>query len=372
MKYFLAIETSCDETSLALFRKTDSKDQNFLEYLNSYEVISSVIASQAKYFAEYGGVIPEISARHHAEQIFELFDLILTQAESKLSQNKQDILKSITTIFVTTEPGLVSALRVGQEFGKVIQHHIRRIGGDVVLTPINHLRGHIVSAFYQTQERSQDSEVFPHLHLLVSGGNTQLLLMKSPSEASIVAQTLDDAAGECLDKIGRMVGLSYPAGATIGAIVGTNYSNLIQLPVSMKAGDKLDFSYSGIKTAVRYYIRDHANFGLKYEQSLADSEIEELKTSDTTLSPKLTAIKKILTSTQAVVIEQLIMQTKKAISQYKPRSIGLSGGVSASKLLREKYVNLHDNFFLAPMPLTGDNAVMIGLAGVAAKYNKQI
>jgi N6-L-threonylcarbamoyladenine synthase len=369
MSYLLSIETSCDETSLALLTKEPSRDHNFLEYLNSHRVVSSVIASQAKYFAQYGGVIPEISARHHAEQIFELFDLILTEAAAKESIPTTQILSLISDIYVTTEPGLVSALRVGQEFAKVIKHHINTQGGQARLHPINHLHGHIISSFFGTEERWGDTDMFPHLHLLVSGGNTQLLLMTSPTEMQIVGQTLDDAAGECLDKIGRMVGLTYPAGATIGKIVGDRTDNPINLSLGMKNSPGFNFSYSGLKTAVRYYIRDHAESGIVYEQRLDQLEVDQLITG-IELTPKLLAVRDILISVQTVVIEQLVRQTKKALREYRPKSLGLSGGVSASSELRKQVERLHDNFFLAPMALTGDNAVMIALAGVAAKYSQ--
>jgi N6-L-threonylcarbamoyladenine synthase len=363
--YILAIETSCDETSIALLKKSESKDQNFLEYLNSYKVVSSIIASQAHHM--YGGVIPEISARHHAEQIFELFDLVIQKAMTEEQITKNELLKSILQIAVTTEPGLVSALRVGQEFAKVIAYHIAKLGGIVSVHPTNHLRGHIISCFFENSERWNDAELFPHLHLLVSGGNTQLLLLTSPTEFTIVGQKIDDAAGECLDKIGRMVGLNYPAGATIGAIAKDNLENRINLPFGLKGRDGFNFSYSGLKTAVRYYIRDHAESGIVYEQPLTQAELEQLKIG-TELSQKLRAIQDILVSTQTVVIEQLIRQTRRAIKETKPKSIGLSGGVSASRPLRTQFTTLHEQYFVAPLPLTGDNAIMIGLAHLASQY----
>ena len=365
--YILAIETSCDETSIAILKKNESKDNNFLEYINSYEVISSIVASQAHHM--YGGVIPEISARHHAEQIFELFDLVLQKAVTSETVSKNELLKEISEIAVTTEPGLISALRVGQEFAKVVAHHITLLGGNISVNPTNHLLGHCISCFFEKNERWSDTELFPHLHLLVSGGNTQLLLFTTPTFFTIVGQKIDDAAGECLDKIGRMVGLNYPAGATMGIIAQNRIENRIGLPLGLKGSKQFNFSYSGLKTAVRYYIRDHAESQIVYEQKLSESELEELKKGEN-LSTKLQAIQDIVVSTQTVIVEQLIRQTKRAIREYLPKSIGLSGGVSASKPLREQFVTLHDQYFIAPLPLTGDNAIMIGLAHAAKKYNQ--
>lgn len=368
MNYILSIESSCDETSLALLKKNPNhKEKNFLDFLNSHEVVSSIIASQAAFFAQYGGVIPEISARQHAEQIFSLFQLILNEASTKESLESNQLLANISEIYITTEPGLVSALKVGYEFGKVIASQVKKLGGNVKVIPINHLKGHIISSFYQTEERWGDDEIFPHLHLLVSGGNTQLLLMKSPSDITIVGQTLDDAAGECLDKIGRMVGLDYPAGAVIGSIVGERSENPLRLPVGMKGKEGFDFSYSGMKTAVKYYIRDHAESGVVYEEKLTGSEVDHLRTG-LNLTPKLKTIDNILVSTQTAVLEQLILQTKKTIKETQPRSLGLSGGVSASKQLRKLFNTLHPNCFFAPISLTGDNAIMIALAGVSQNY----
>lgn len=366
-KLFIAIETSCDETSLAI-GSIPTSGKNFLHYINSTQIYSSIIASQAKHFAQYGGVIPEISARHHAEQIFELLDLIVAEASKKTLLDKTELLKRVSDIYVTTQPGLASALRVGAEFAKVLAFIIQRITGQAIpVTPINHLHGHIISAFFENPESQSDQDIFPHLHLLVSGGNTQLLYMKNPHDFSVISQTLDDAAGECLDKIGRMVGLTYPAGATISQIVGADFSNPIQLPIGMKGKDSINFSYSGLKTAVRYFIHNNQNNDLVYEQLLTDSEIEELKKGNN-LNKKLSLIKDILTSTQTVVISQLIQQTKKALKNHHVQSLGLSGGVSANTLLRKYISNLHPNFFIAPLKLTGDNAVMIGLAGISQNY----
>ena len=365
--YYIAVETSCDETSLAILKKTTSKEKNFLTYLNSHVVVSSIIASQAKIFAQYGGVIPEISARHHAEQIFDLFDLVLQETLNKEELSLDTFWKSVDTIFVTTTPGLQSALRVGIEFAKSLCFIIESEGGKAAAEAVNHLHGHTISAFYGTTEQYPDTELFPHLHLLVSGGNTQTLWLENPTTVTIMGQTLDDAAGECLDKIGRMVGLTYPAGATIAKIVGNATENPIGLTVSMKKSESCDFSYSGLKTAVRYYIQKNNQLGITYEQKLTDSELIELMSGNVTTS-KLIAIKSILTSAHTVVIEQLIQQFKKAMRTSKPASIGLSGGVSANTLLRSKLSYLHAQFFLAPISLSGDNAVMIGLAGVADRY----
>lgn len=366
--FVLAIETSCDETSLAILEQQSSLSDSFYDQVNSWKVVSSIISSQADQFANYGGVIPEISARNHAEQIFELFELVIAEVGSKTRFAREDILSKMTAIAVTTKPGLASALKVGVEFAKVIKYFLENLYHKKVdLRLVNHLHGHVISAFYQQLlNDTSDTDIFPHLHLLVSGGNTQIILIESPQDflhMKIVGQTLDDAAGECIDKMGRMLGVDYPAGPKIGKIVGTAYLNPLDLPVSMIRSESPDFSYSGLKTAMRYKIQAQKIPGLKYEQRLSTGELETLYRGQN-LNPKLQFTRDALESAQTVVVRQLINQFKKAIKKYNPKSIGLSGGVSANLLLRQEFSNLHTNVLIAPRELTGDNAIMIGLAGM--------
>jgi N6-L-threonylcarbamoyladenine synthase len=217
-----------------------------------------------------------------------------------------------------------------------------------------------------------NSEIFPHLHLLVSGGNSQILYLNNDfNSCQIIGQTLDDAAGECFDKIGRMLGLKYPAGVYLSKIAEIEDVNLLDFPVGMEKSTDLNLSYSGLKTFVRYLIQKN-DLGFKFEESLSDIELEQLmklSIADLT-SEKLKNIKKICISTQHVIIKQLDNKIKLAIKKYPSSSLGLSGGVSANLLLRKhmseialKYTK--KDLFLPHMSLTGDNAVMIGLAGIA-------
>ena len=230
--------------------------------------------------------------------------------------------------------------------------------------------------------------VFPNLHLLVSGGNSQLILLQNPFELKIIGQTLDDAAGECFDKTARMFGLSYPGGVSLAKIAGLDDSNYLNFPVSMKNNPELNFSFSGLKTAVRYFVQK--NELLNYEEKLSEIELQELLNGDLkTLTtpkpsvsplqkgylqpkPKLILIKKLCISIQTVIVEQLIIKVKKAIKEHKPNSIGISGGVSANRLLRQKIQEIADgkSIFIPDLTLTGDNAVMIGLAGAVITKNQ--
>jgi N6-L-threonylcarbamoyladenine synthase len=392
---YLAIESSCDETSLALLSGNPKKGVSFFEYLNSFEIVSSVVSSQIKTHAKYGGVVPEIGARLHANQIHFLFQMLLqnlgsntplitTDSFEKIVQEPfkislyRDVLFSIDEIFVTTEPGLTSALKVGMEFAKTLQYFIEQAGGNQIkITQINHLNGHVYSSFFQKDKQNQplslltsagDTHIFPHLHLLVSGGNSQFILMKSANDLEILGQTLDDAAGECFDKIGRMLGFPYPAGVCVARTAGIVDKNIHSLPIGMKHNQTIAVSFSGLKTAFRLRLE---KLGFEVEKPLSQVE-RELLVSETieNLFPRLKFIKEFTISAQSVVVAQLINKLKIAIKDHQPHSLGVSGGVSANLLLRKRIGELGvKSVFIPSLFLTGDNAVMIGLAGIAKKYS---
>jgi N6-L-threonylcarbamoyladenine synthase len=383
-QYFLGIETSCDETSLTLMRQKNQAE-GFVAYLNSFEVVSSVVSSQIDVHQEFGGVVPEVGARQHAQYIHLLFKLLLTkvnlgvqptlQSGELLPQNisiedYSEILQHITTIFVTTTPGLASALKVGKEFAKTVQYYLHKnFGNTVELVNIDHLHGHMMSCFYEGQVL-MDNEVFPHLHLLVSGGNTQLILASSPSNWEIIGATLDDAAGESFDKTGRLLGLPYPAGVTISKIAGKEHANIHNLPRGMLKSNDCNFSYSGLKTAVMNYL-DKQNFD--QEKRLDNTQIELLISTklQELEDPNLRFIKEMCISIQYVIVEQLIRKLKLAQNKHSEASIGLSGGVSANPLLRQEVSKLSNTVYIPPLYLTGDNAIMITLSGLAMAYQQK-
>jgi N6-L-threonylcarbamoyladenine synthase len=392
----LSIESSCDETSLAILENTSDESDSFVQNLNNWRVLSSVVSSQVKTHAKYGGVVPEIGARMHASQIHFLFEFLLKNLSSPEpivtvspedftafsfnTKDYQNIYSQIEMIFVTTEPGLTSALKVGMEFAKTLTFFIEKTQSKKVpIIPINHLNGHVYSSFYHREthfnsvnnsiEMMQDSAVFPHLHLLVSGGNTQFLVLKNPYETEIIGQTLDDAAGECLDKIGRMLGFGYPGGVGIAKTAGIVEENFMNLPIGMKQSKEIAVSYSGLKTACRLRLEQ---MGFVLEKPLSMEELQFLYSGNVGDSKKLQMIQQFAISAQHVVVEQLIQKTKKAISQIHPVSLGLSGGVSANQLLRKRFREQGiEHVFIPQMFLTGDNAIMIGLAGIADKIARK-
>jgi N6-L-threonylcarbamoyladenine synthase len=369
----LAIESSCDETSLAIVQyPLNLEVLPFYSQVNSIQILSSIISSQIKLHANFGGVVPELGAREHAEQIHSLFQTVLQ--ESKID------LKDLTHILVTTSPGLMSALRVGLEFARSVQYFLQKeYSHEVSIITVNHLQGHVASCFFDPNsnfsfsDKFTDKDIFPHLHLLVSGGNTQLRLLHSWSDWSIVGQTLDDAAGEAFDKAGRMMGIKYPAGATVDKIAGLEACNNLDLPVSMiKSGD-CNFSFSGLKTAVRYKIQKANIEDLVLEQHLTQDELEQLVQIDTAkLNPKLAFTKNLCQSVQTVILKQIENKLKLAIKTYNPASIGLSGGVSASPRLRQLISTLANCIpvFIPDRSLSGDNAIMIALAGVIGNIDQ--
>jgi len=372
--YYLAIETSCDETSLAILQpQENAKPQSYYEFVNSFEVLASIVSSQIEVHKEYGGVVPEIGARLHSEQIHVIFEELLERLYPKESLDDQlkKFANNVGTIFVTDKPGLKSALRVGVEFAKSLKFFLEtKFKTRIKVQGVDHLHGHLSSCFWGGEHNlTSDALIFPHLHLIVSGGNSQILLLENSQKWSLVGATLDDAAGESLDKIGRMLGLPYPGGVWISRIAGLVDENPQNLPVGMK-NDKLAYSFSGLKTSVRTFLENQTVDGFLIEKKLTQNELEILLEGKE-LNPKLRLIQRMCVSSQSVITSQLINKLRLAITKYNPKTLGISGGVSANPLLRKKVQSLGiATTLIPPLELTGDNAVMIALAGLTKNAQK--
>jgi N6-L-threonylcarbamoyladenine synthase len=382
----LGIETSCDETSFALLEGYPDTSKPFVDYLNSFKVVSSIVSSQIEKHIQYGGIVPEVGARLHAQQIHYLFYCLLKNYSSEninvdigvlneIQENFSfsdftDILCQIDIIYVTTHPGLASALRVGYEFAKTLRYFLsQKTHKAIEIVKVNHLYGHIFSCFYQHNNKLESqTNTFPHLHLIVSGGNSQLLLLNSPKQIEIIGQTLDDAAGECMDKIGRMLGFPYPGGLNLAKVAQLHQGNTMKFPVSMIHNPSLNYSFSGLKTSVRLFLESQSPNDFDIEKLLSPQEIESLKTDkNIDHNVKLSFIKKVAISVQDVVVSQLVNKLMKAVEIYDPKTLGISGGVSANLLLRQKVIeSCKIDTYIPPLYLTGDNAVMIALAGIAS------
>jgi N6-L-threonylcarbamoyladenine synthase len=325
----LGLETSCDETSVAIVSS---------DGLRSFVVEKSLIASQAAKHAEYGGVVPEVAARCHVNVVFPLLEA------AGVSHDGADI----DAIAVTAGPGLVPALRIGVEAAKTLAFAWKK-----PLVAVNHMEGHIASAFIAAVETPPE---FPAVCLLVSGGHTELLLMKNFCEYELLGRTRDDAAGEAFDKVAKLLDLPYPGGPQISKHALEGKRGAIDFPRPMLDSKDFDFSFSGLKTAVAVYLKTHP-------ESLSPNP-----------SPNVGGgIEDVCASFEQAVVDVLVEKTIKAVAKTNAKSVIVSGGVSANLLLREEMKNK-----LSPLPVffpslefTGDNAAMIAAAGAWRAERKE-
>ncbi len=323
----LAIDTSADETSVAV---TEGR-----------RVLSNVIYSQALLHKKWGGIYPALAKRAHEERI----DSVI-QAVSKKLVHPMGVLASIDTVAVTNGPGLAVALEVGIGKAKELAQKYKK-----KLIAVNHLEGHIYSSFVQNSQGNPKKEFeFPYLALVISGGHTEIVLFKNHVTYQVLGETIDDAAGEALDKAAKLLGLGYPGGPVIERLSkeAGNF-DFYHFPRPMLKSKDLNFSFSGLKTAFYYFIKD-----LKSEE-------------------KNKKIKELVSSFQEAVFATIIFKTEKAIKQTGINKLVVGGGVIANLYLRKKFRALAkkykgDVYFPPYQYLTGDNAAMIG---VAAYYKAQ-
>ncbi len=305
----LGIETSCDDTSAAVYTKERG-------------LIASVISSQLEH-VEYGGVVPELASRAHLSLIIPVIHEALSQADMTL--------KDIEGIAVTAGPGLTGSLLVGVSVGKALS-----LARNIPFIGVHHIEGHIQATFLEAP-----FPPYPSLALVVSGGHTELALMLRPLEYEILGATRDDAAGEAFDKIAKLFGLGYPGGPAIQIAAQGGNDAFVEFPVS-KVPD-YEFSFSGLKTAVLVYANEHG----------PDFVRENLT--------------HILASFQRAIVEALVGKTLKALSEHGIRSLLIVGGVAANQALRERFVResarLGFQLFIPPLIYCTDNAAMIARAG---------
>lgn len=311
----LGIESSCDDTSAAVLRGTT--------------LLSSVIASQAVH-ERYGGVIPELASRAHQQNIVPVVDAALRDAG--VTADKVD------AIAFTRGPGLLGSLMVGTSFAKGLA-----IANNIPLVEVNHLYGHILSPFVVTSEEHREPE-FPFLCLLVSGGHTQIVKVNSPFDMEIVGSTIDDAAGEALDKCAKVMGLPYPGGPVIDALAKEGDAAAFKF-AKPRIGE-FDFSFSGLKTSFLYTLRDAVAENPNF--------VEERKAD-------------LCASILHTVVDILVERLVKAAKHYKIKDITIGGGVAANSLLRERIAAEGEKrgwrTFIPERRFTTDNAAMIAVAG---------
>jgi N6-L-threonylcarbamoyladenine synthase len=331
MKTFriLGLETSCDETSVALL------DVDARPKVPRVRIVKHAVSSQIDIHANYGGVVPEVAARTHVPEMVSLLT-------SQLSKSKP--LGGFDVIAVTKGPGLATALRVGVNAGQVLAW----LSGKPMIG-VNHLEGHLASAWLLPGNRKR--WVFPCLALLVSGGHTELVLMKDFCRYKVIGSTRDDAAGEAFDKTAKLLGLGYPGGPAISRHAERGNADAFEIPRPMLHDPSLEMSFSGLKTAVRRIVEEE-------HKKLKGKRLDDL-----------------CASVETGIVDVLVAKTMKAIKMHPVRSFVLVGGVSANKRLRtelEMMIPYHfPNVAMleTPVKFSTDNAAMIAAAG-AWRYLK--
>jgi N6-L-threonylcarbamoyladenine synthase len=334
----LGIETSCDETAAAVVRGQRGR----------VEILSNAVASQIDIHKKYGGVVPEVAAREHVLNILPVIKEALTGAGIKLNQAP----KKLKAIAVTIGPGLITSLQVGVETAKALAYVWR-----LPVVGLNHIEAHIYANFIYDSKQNSKQIKFPAVILTVSGGHTILVLMRGHGRYKIIGQTRDDAAGEAFDKAAKLLGLGYPGGPAIAtaaeeiniqsrtsrAVRGKYPISNIQFPRPMLNSQNFDFSFSGLKTALRYALAKDKNWRDKISTYAAEF--------------------------QEAVVDVLVAKTIRAAKIYQAKTIMLAGGVSANQCLREKMTQtiktkLPNIYFSLPdLDYTTDNAAMVATAG---------
>lgn len=368
----LAIETSCDESSFAIL------DVHHSDIETRYNVLSHTIHSQIDVHQEFGGVFPALAKREHQKNLIPLFIKtlkdadMLTEERRVISEKEKNIIEtglthereliplytmflenytlpSFDAITVTTGPGLEPALWVGVNFAKVLARLT-----NTPLVPVNHMEGHILSVITEGQKEFTLPKIpFPALALLISGGHTELVLMRGWGQYEILGKTLDDAVGEAFDKVARLLNLPYPGGPEVSKKAAIarekNIASEITLPRPMMHTKNYDFSFSGLKTAVLYSVKD---------KNLTEDQVLDL-----------------CREFEQAVTDVLIHKTKNALQEYGIETLIIGGGVSANTHIRESFKTLCSNasiqLHVPSKDVTGDNALMIGIVGALTHIENQ-
>ena len=314
MSVILSIESSCDDTSAAVLRD---------QYL-----LSNVIASQDVH-RRYGGVVPELASRAHQQNIVPVVDEAVRQAGIALG--------NIDAVAFTRGPGLLGSLLVGVSFAKGLSQALQ-----VPIIEVNHLQAHVLSHFIKETETSPTPQ-FPFICLLVSGGHTQIMLFRNHFEYEILGQTIDDAAGEAIDKAAKIMDLGYPGGPIIDSLAQNGNADAFRFATPNIPG--FDYSFSGIKTSFLYFLRDR----LKEDSDFIEKHKEDL-----------------CASIQETIVAFLMKKLEKAVLKHRVRQVAIAGGVSANSLLRRRIIEAGERHgwttFVPKKKFCTDNAAMVGIA----------
>ncbi len=319
----LGIESSCDDTSAAIIRDG--------------VILSNVIAGQ-KVHESYGGVVPELASRAHQQNIIPVVHEALKQS----GMRKEDL----DAIAFTRGPGLLGSLLVGTSFTKGLSTALQ-----IPMVEVNHLQAHVLAHFIKANESDTNHPSFPFLCLLVSGGNSQIILVRNWNDMEVIGQTIDDAAGEAFDKCAKVMGLGYPGGPVVDRLAKEGNPEAFKLSKPVVSG--YDYSFSGLKTSFLYLLRDELK---------EDPDFIEKRKND------------LCASLQYTIIEVLMSKLRKAVKDLKIRDVAVAGGVSANSALRKAFEDHADkyrwNIYIPPFAYTTDNAAMVAMSGYF-KYLEQ-
>ena len=362
----LSIDTSCDDTCISI---VECKK-------NNYKILANIVSSQVKIHSKYGGVVPHLAKREHQKNLIPVLEMALKKSkiksyvfiniENKKAKIEEILIRDpllfkklisfckkypyipkIDVIAVTIGPGLEPCLWSGINLSKALSYIWEK-----PLMGINHIEGHI-AANWALPIKINPKSLFPAMCLVVSGGHTQLILMKDYLKYKLIGETKDDAAGEAFDKISKLLGLSYPGGPIIEKLAKKGNPNAFNLPRPMINQKNYDFSFSGLKTAVFYLLREISGRGQPPFNLGAAPKSKKL-------------LQDICASFQQAVIDVLIEKTIKAGKEYKVKSIILGGGVASNRTFIKQFkqkISPEINFFVPPKNLCTDNASMIAIAG---------
>lgn len=323
--YILGIESSCDDTSAAVIRNG--------------VVLSNIIAGQ-KVHEKYGGVVPELASRAHQQNIVPVVDIAIKEA----GISKKDL----NAIAFTCGPGLPGSLLVGTSFAKGLARALA-----IPMLEVNHLQAHVLSHFIkQSDDDTKTQPNFPHICLLVSGGNSQIVVVRGFDQMEIIGQTIDDAAGEAFDKCAKVMGLPYPGGPVIDRLAKKGNADAFVFNKPQIQG--LDYSFSGLKTSFLYFLRDQ----LKVQPHFIENHKEDL-----------------CASLQKTIVDILLAKLKRAMCETGITEVSLGGGVSANSGLRQAVSHLSEKqgwqVHLPPIAFTTDNAAMVAITGYYKYLNRE-
>jgi len=324
MAYILGIESSCDDTAAAVIKDS--------------VLLSNIISSQ-KVHENYGGVVPELASRAHQQNIIPVVDQALKQA----GITKDDL----SAIAFTRGPGLMGSLLVGTSFAKGLSSAL-----SIPMIDVNHLQAHVLAHFIKESEDDHDQPEFPFLCLLVSGGNSQIIVVKSYKDMEIIGQTIDDAAGEAFDKCAKVMGLGYPGGPIVDKLAKSGNPERFKFNKPHIKG--YDYSFSGLKTSFLYFLRDQ----IKENPDFIEENKEDL-----------------CASLQKTIIDILMDKLRKAAKELNIRQVAVAGGVSANSGLRESFEEhskkLGWKIFIPKFGYTTDNAAMVAISGYYKYLDKE-